>query len=137
MREAMTIGRLAQAVGVNVETIRYYQRRGLIAEPSKPPGGQRRYTKATLDQLQFIKRAQLLGFTLDEVKELLQFHAKGNVEGARDVAQRRHDILSTQLERVEAMRDELARLIKLSTKKKTEGALFQALSSNGDLESGA
>jgi MerR family mercuric resistance operon transcriptional regulator len=132
MREAMTIGRLAQAVGVNVETIRYYQRRGLIAEPSKPPGGQRRYSKVVLEQLHFIKRAQLLGFTLDEVKELLQFRARGQFDSAREVAQRRHDILATQLERLEAMRDELARLIKASSRKKTESALFDALSSGDE-----
>lgn len=127
MREAMTIGRLAKEVGVNVETIRYYQRRGLIAEPHRPPGGQRRYTKAVLDQLHFIRRAQQLGFTLDEVKELLRHWVSRDFPAGREIAKRRHDVLVTQIERLEAMRDELSRLIKQSRTRKGEGALFDAL----------
>jgi MerR family mercuric resistance operon transcriptional regulator len=69
--EALTIGGLAKAAGVHVETIRYYQRRGLIEEPKKPLGGIRRYTDAHGRRIQFIKQSQKLGFTLDEVVDLL------------------------------------------------------------------
>ena len=66
-----TIGSLATATAVSVETIRYYQRRGLVAEPAKPLGGIRRYGEVDARRLRFIKRAQTLGFSLNEVAELL------------------------------------------------------------------
>lgn len=66
-----TIGRLAKATNIHVETIRYYQRRGLVGEPSKPPGSIRRYGEADADRLRFIKQAQTLGFSLNEVSDLL------------------------------------------------------------------
>ncbi len=71
MHEKLSIGRLAKTAGVNVETIRYYQRRGLLAEPFKPLGGHRRYASSAASRVRFIKRAQLLGFTLEEVGGLL------------------------------------------------------------------
>lgn len=66
-----SIGALARQVGVNVETIRYYQRRGLMGEPAKPPGGIRRYGQEHARRLRFIKEAQKLGFDLSEIGELL------------------------------------------------------------------
>jgi MerR family mercuric resistance operon transcriptional regulator len=66
-----TIGSLAKATDVHIETIRYYQRRGLMAEPSKPLGGIRRYDEVHARRLRFIKHAQTLGFSLDEVADLL------------------------------------------------------------------
>jgi MerR family mercuric resistance operon transcriptional regulator len=69
--EALTIGRLAKSANVNVETVRYYQRVGLIKEPPKPPAGYRVYTGDTINRIRFIKRAQQLGFTLHEITELL------------------------------------------------------------------
>ncbi|MBN4079503.1 MerR family DNA-binding protein [Beggiatoa alba] len=66
-----TIGKLAAAAHVNVETIRYYQRLKLIPEPSKPAQGYRRYPAEIVSRVRFIKRTQLLGFTLKEIQELL------------------------------------------------------------------
>lgn len=71
MNENHTIGQLAKAAGVNVETIRYYERRGLIAQPTKPMQGYRTYPNETLARILFIKRAQELGFTLEEINNLL------------------------------------------------------------------
>ena len=71
MQSGMTIGRLAKAAGMNVETIRYYQRRGLLDEPRKPLGGHRRYPAQAVRQLAFIRRAQPLGFSREDVKGLL------------------------------------------------------------------
>jgi MerR family mercuric resistance operon transcriptional regulator len=68
---ALTIGRLAKSAGVHVETVRYYQRRGLIEEPCKPAQGHRLYPAQTLERLLFIRRAQELGFTLEEIASLL------------------------------------------------------------------
>lgn len=75
--QQLTIGRLAAAGGVNVETVRYYQRRGLLLEPAKPNGGVRRYGAAALARLRFIRRAQPLGFSLDEIQELLELQGAG------------------------------------------------------------
>lgn len=75
----MTIGRLAKAAGVNVETIRYYQRIQLIAQPLKPEGGYRRYPPSTLEELLFIRRAKDLGFTLNDIRELLSLRDKPEV----------------------------------------------------------
>jgi len=72
MKDEITIGVLAKAAGVNVETIRYYQRRQLVDEPSKPLGGHRRYAAEAIKRVRFIKRAQQLGFTLEEIKGLLR-----------------------------------------------------------------
>lgn len=63
----LTIGAFANAGGVNVETIRFYQRRGLLAEPDRPYGGVRRYGRADVERVRFVKSAQRLGFSLDEV----------------------------------------------------------------------
>lgn len=73
-REAgtMTIGGLAKAAGVNVETIRYYQRRGLLPEPDRPYGSIRRYRNSDAARLSFIRTAQRLGFSLNEIAELLR-----------------------------------------------------------------
>ena len=71
IKTALTISGVARAAAVNVETIRYYQRRGLLREPPKPRQGYRTYTAESVDRLRFIKRAQELGFTLVEIKNLL------------------------------------------------------------------
>lgn len=69
---ALTIGKLATAVGVNVETIRFYQRKGLLQVPQRPQGGIRRYTAEDIARVEFIKSAQRLGFRLDEIGHLLR-----------------------------------------------------------------
>lgn len=71
-KNMMTIGTLAKMAGMHVETIRYYQRRGLMAVPEKPYGGIRRYNENALARLHFIRSAQWLGFSLDETSELLK-----------------------------------------------------------------
>lgn len=71
MSAALRTGELAGRAGVNVQTLRYYERRGLIAAPARSPGGHRLYPAGTVDRLAVIKAAQRLGFTLDEVADLL------------------------------------------------------------------
>lgn len=70
--ENLTIGTFAKAAGVNVETIRFYQRKGLLLEPEKPYGRIRRYGAADVARVRFVKSAQRLGFSLDEVTQLLK-----------------------------------------------------------------
>lgn len=104
MLASYTIGTLAKQAGVNVETIRYYQQRGLVAEPERPPGGIRRYTDAHARWLRFIKQAQTLGFNLDEVSDLLALEdgrrcREAEQLGARKLAMVRERM--AQLRRVE------------------------------------
>jgi len=108
----MTIGVLARSAGVNIETIRYYQRRGLIGTPRKPPGGVRRYAADALAQLRFIKRAQQLGFTLKEIGGLLELGAGACAE-TRVLAEARLADIETRLHDLQAMRRTLARLIQV------------------------
>ena len=110
----MTIGRLAKAAGVNVETIRYYQRRGLLPEPPRPPGGQRRYPHAVLERLGFIRHAQQLGFSLEEVRQLLQMAARGASGDIRALAERKRETLETRLAELQNMHLRLSRLIEAS-----------------------
>ncbi|MGH7526737.1 MAG: MerR family transcriptional regulator [Gemmatimonadales bacterium] len=67
----LSIGELASAAGVSIQTVRYYERRGLLAVPQRTMAGYRQYSPETADRLRFIKRAQELGFTLEEVQDLL------------------------------------------------------------------
>ena len=100
-----TIAGLAQAAGVNVETIRFYQRRGLLAEPDKPLGGIRRYGDADVARVRFIKAAQRIGFTLDEVAQLLQLEDGTRCSEAREIAEHKlADVRQRQqdLRRIEA-----------------------------------
>lgn len=67
----LTISKVAASAGVNVQTLRYYERRGILAEPDRSPAGYRQYEPETVTRIRFIKRAQELGFTLEEITELL------------------------------------------------------------------
>ncbi len=108
----ITIGSLARAAGVNVETIRYYQRRGLLATPRKPAGGtRRRYPPDTLARLRFIKRAQELGFTLREIVELLKL-GDGSCKETRVIAEHRLADIEARLRDLESMRVTLDELIR-------------------------
>ena len=106
----MTIGALARAAGVNIETVRYYQRRGLIETPRKPLGGVRRYSAAMLASLRFIKRAQQLGFTLREIGDLLELGVGACTE-TRALAEIRLADIEARLQDLQAMRRTLKRLI--------------------------
>lgn len=117
---AMTIGRLAAAAGVNVETIRYYQRRGLLDEPHKPFRGFRHYPDATVKRLRFIKRAQALGFTLEEIASLLQLDGAGCCADTRELAAQKVAVIEQKLLDLVAMRDALTDLMRQCESGQTE-----------------
>lgn len=83
-----TIGQLAEAGGVHVETIRYYERRGILQQPPKPESGWRTYGEDSLETLRFVKRAQRLGFSLDEIEELLALRRRQGPEACEEVRTR-------------------------------------------------
>ena len=108
----MTIGKLAASGGVGVETIRYYQRRGLLKEPPRDElyGGVRRYGAPDVQRLRFIRAAQGAGFTLDQIGELLMLDATDDRTRARALATERIAALDAKIEELAAARAALARL---------------------------
>jgi len=85
--QGLTIGAVAKAAGVNVETVRFYQRRHLLPEPDKPYGGIRRYGTSDIARVRFVKAAQRLGFSLDEVAGLLTLDDGTHCAEARQLAE--------------------------------------------------
>jgi MerR family mercuric resistance operon transcriptional regulator len=102
-----TIGRLAEAAGVHVETIRYYQRRGLLSAPIRTVGAFRRYTVADAERLQFIKRAQGTGFTLAEIETLLTLRESQSCSDTRALAVRKLAMVEERLRELRRLRREL------------------------------
>lgn len=117
----LTIGKLARAAGVNVETIRYYQRIGLIEAPVKPAQGYRRYPAATVARVRFIRRAQELGFSLKEIAELLSLN-DGDCRSARAIAAQKQALIEQRLRDLTRMRDALAGLVEACLDSEAEGA---------------
>lgn len=111
MTTELTIGRLADEAGVNVETIRYYQRRGLMTEPDKPTNGHRRYASDAIKRVRFIKRAQVLGFTLDEVGSLLELDQARACDETRELAAHKLQVIEEKLVDLKAMRKALTALL--------------------------
>ena len=107
----MTIGALAKACGVGVETVRYYQRRGLLAEPTRALGGVRRYGADAVARLGSIRRAQDVGFALDEVKTLLKLGETPNCRGARTLASQKLGVVQARLRDLRRVRRALTELI--------------------------
>lgn len=112
MSAAFTIGELARAADVGVETVRYYERRGLIVRPPRPRSGYRRYTWETVRRLRFIRRAQALGFTLEEIRELLALRvdAKRTCADVRGLARAKLDDIDAKMGELARMRRGLERL---------------------------
>ena len=112
MWREVTIGRLAALAGVNVETIRYYQRRGLLDEPRKPLGGYRHYPTEVAKRVRFIKRSQALGFTLEETASLLRLDGADCSADTRELAAHKVALIERKLVDLAAMRDALAALVR-------------------------
>jgi MerR family mercuric resistance operon transcriptional regulator len=109
--ENLTIAGLAKAGGVGVETVRYYQRRGLLAEPPRA-GAIRRYGESDLRRLRFIRRAQGAGFTLEEIGELLALDSGHDRARVRALAGERLAALDARIAELESARTALTRLSK-------------------------
>ena len=107
---AFTISKLADAVGVNIETVRYYQRRGILDEPKRVNGSFRAYDETHLQRLRFIKRAQELGFPLDDVAELLSLSASVDRKRLREVARMRAADIRRKMAHLESMASALEHL---------------------------
>lgn len=111
----LTIGQLAAACGVGVETVRYYQRRGLLEVPVTPAGSGhvgaiRRYGEKDLQTLRFIRSAQKAGFTLSQIEELLELDASHDRTRAREIAEKRLADLDLEIRSLQSARRSLVKL---------------------------
>ena len=110
----MRIGELAKAANVGVETVRFYERKGFIEQPPKPEfGGFRSYRREDVRRIQFIRRAQTLGFSLKEIEELLALSTdpSGDCSIVREQAERKRDDVDTKIAQLENIRASLDQLI--------------------------
>ena len=111
MAEFLKIGELARQSGVHVETVRYYQTRGLLPEPKRPAGGVRRYESTLVARIGFIKRAKEIGFSLDEVGKLLRLAVTPGCRDARDIATEKLALVDARIRDLQRVRRTLASLI--------------------------
>ena len=111
MQQSYTIGQLAAEVGVNVETIRYYQRRRLLPKPKRALGRTRRYGGGEVVRLRFIKCAQRLGFTLREIDELLELLDPVSCSKTREIAAAKLQDVDARIRELQAQRVEFIELL--------------------------
>lgn len=112
MDHKLTIGKVAAAADVNVETIRFYQRRGLLTEPPKSQGGFRYYDDATVARVRFVKRAQALGFSLEEVMGLLALEQTSACAPTHDAAVRKLQLVEERITDLKRIRSTLKNLVR-------------------------
>lgn len=117
--EDLTIGILAKKAGVNVETIRYYEQRGLIQQPRKPHAGYRRYAADLIDRIRFIKHAQELGFTLSEIIELLALRVEPTTacNDVKDQAEAKIADITEKIKALQRMKKTLISLVNACDKR--------------------
>jgi MerR family mercuric resistance operon transcriptional regulator len=111
MSESLTIGTLAKRSGVHVETIRYYQRLDLLQEPPRPVRGYRLYPAEMVKRVRFIKRAQGLGFTLEEIGGLLGLDERTGCLETRVIAQQKLSLIEGKISELTGIKDALSRLV--------------------------
>ena len=107
-QQAMTIGKLAHATAVSADTIRYYEQQGLLDPPSRTPANYRVYGPAAIKRLGFIRRAKALGFTLDEVAQLLKLQSTGSRREIKTLASAHLADIEQRIAALESMRSTLA-----------------------------
>lgn len=107
------IGELARATGVHVQTLRYYEEKGLLVPSARTAGGQRRYTRADQRRLQFIRHAREFGFSIEQIRELIELSADHNRSCAEiDAIARRHrDLVRRRIALLREMENELDRMV--------------------------
>lgn len=111
MANKLTIGKLAWLANVNVETVRYYQRRGLLEQPDKPLRGHRHYSEKVLKQLLFIKQAQKLGFSLDEIGTFANFGQNMNCMDIHDLLESKKISIRQQLAELVTINETLEKFL--------------------------
>lgn len=111
MTKTQTIGELAKSTLVNIETVRFYQRRGLMVEPARPAGGIRRYGEDDAARIRFIKSAQKLGFSLDEIIILLTLQDGADCNAASQIAEKKLGEVRKKIDDLRRIEKSLSNLI--------------------------
>ncbi len=106
----LTRGQLARLAGVGIETVRFYEREGLLAEPARTPAGYRQYGEDVVARLWFIQRAKELGFTLNDTKELLSLRVDPSCEDVKARAEAKIADIEEKIKTLQRMKKSLARL---------------------------
>lgn len=116
MKETTFIGQTAKAVGVSVQAVRYYERLGMLPAAHRTPAGYRVYGPETFDRLRFIKQAQALGFSLDEIREILRLRYEGRspCECVRKLLQKRLETIEHQIRQLVRFRHDLRKTLERS-----------------------
>ncbi|MDX1465167.1 MAG: Hg(II)-responsive transcriptional regulator [Halomonas sp.] len=109
--DTLTIGAFARTAGVNVETIRFYQHKGLLRTPERPPGSIRRYDSGDVARVTFVKAAQRLGFSLDEIRQLLALEDGAHCCEVAELASQRLDDVRARLADLARIEAALSRLV--------------------------
>jgi Hg(II)-responsive transcriptional regulator len=111
LTNSLTIGQLAGEAEVGIDTIRFYERRGLLPKPARTPSGYRLFRSDTVTRLQFIRRAKALGFSLDEIKALLRLQDQGGSKAeVKKLTDRKLDQIETKISDLSKMQDVLKKL---------------------------
>lgn len=110
----MQIGELAKRGGVTVQTVRFYERSRLLAEPARKESGYRDYSQDDIHRLRFIRQAKALGFSLDEIRDILEMQARGKCPCVDVIKMARHHLeeVETQIRNLAKFRSELTRAVK-------------------------
>ena len=109
--KTLTIGQLAASADVHVETVRYYQRRSLLQQPERPAGGVRRYGPTDVTRLQFIRRAQRMGFTLDEIAGLMEVKGNRACEQTRTLTERKLADIRRRIDELQRLERDLDQMV--------------------------
>lgn len=112
MKPRLTIGKLAEVAGVGVETIRFYQRSGLLQEPERPLSGYREYTNDDTRRIRFIKRAQTLGFSLEDIAGLLKLDGPQTCSVTHDLALNKLHLVEEKIAALASIRDALQGMVR-------------------------
>ena len=109
-RHLLKIGEVSRQTGIGIETLRFYEKSGLLDKPSRTYSGYRMYSSDVLDRLSFIKRAQVLGFTLDEIRKLIDDARRGHspCDEVREIVRKRLEELDRRMQEMALYRKELA-----------------------------
>lgn len=111
--QTFTIGKAAERADVGIDTVRFYERKGLLPKPERTTSGYRLYTAEAVERLIFIRRAKSLGFSLDEVADLIRLNAgKGTRSGVKKLAENRLGELDRKIRDLTVIRDALASLVR-------------------------
>ena len=116
-----TIGKLAEAAGVGVETVRFYQRSGLLPEPERPLSGYREYSSDDVRRIRFIKRAQTLGFHLEDIAGLLKLDGPQTCRVTHDLALEKLHVVEAKIQALDAIRDALQQMVRQCERRHKRG----------------